>query len=285
MTSRATIVRTGKSRDRDVERMPTRPRRNGIRVGTASWTDPGFIEGWSKQTPGHFVFDIKLHRLLSRHSTPPKLLPRDFRPLAKVHKDRVELTPRLEAAMVKRFLEGIEPLREAGKLGALLLQLSPSFSPRSHTLEELDNLIGLTRGYRLAVELRHREWLIGEKEAETIAYFKKRRVTLVSVDGPRSEHFMVLPAVDVVTNPRLAYLRAHGRNARGYISGCTVGVRFDYDYPAKELREIADRAADLAEVAGTTHIIFNNNKSSYAPKAAQRFRRMVETKVPASVGP
>jgi uncharacterized protein YecE (DUF72 family) len=79
-----------------------------IRVGTASWTDPGFIadwypadlpaserlryyaerfnlvevnssfyavparkvvERWCEQTPDGFTFDVKLHRLLSRHST------------------------------------------------------------------------------------------------------------------------------------------------------------------------------------------------------------------------
>src|SRR5205085_616889 len=148
--------------------------------------------------------------------------------------------------------------------------------PRDYFLTELDHLIELLHGYAFAVELRNRGWLIGDQQAETIAYFKKRRVTFVSVDGPKSEHFMVMPAVDVVTNPRLAYLRAHGRNEHGYITGRTVAERFDYDYSPKELREIAGRAAEMAEIAGTTHIIFNNNKSSYAPKAAARFRRIVE---------
>jgi hypothetical protein len=44
----------------------------------------------------------------------------------------------------------------------------------------------------------------------------------------------------------------------------------------KEWREIACRAAEMAEVAGTTHIIFDNNKPEYAPRAAARFRRIVE---------
>ena len=34
--------------------------------------------------------------------------------------------PKLEAAMVRRVLESVAPLAEARKLGALLLQLSPS---------------------------------------------------------------------------------------------------------------------------------------------------------------
>src|SRR5262249_31235388 len=136
-----------------------------ILVGTASWTDPGFAAdwyppklpakerlawyaehfnlvevnssfyavpsptrtaAWCEQTPAGFVFDVKLHRLLSRHSTDVRFLPRDFRSLAGDGPKAV-LTPKLETAMVRRFLAGVEPMSEAGKLGALVLQLSPSF--------------------------------------------------------------------------------------------------------------------------------------------------------------
>lgn len=72
-----------------------------------------------------------------------------------------------------------------------------------------------------------------------------------------------------------AYLRAHGRNTKGYISGRSVAERFDYDYSDRELKEIADRAKGLSELAIDTHIIFNNNKGNYAPKAAERFQRIV----------
>src|SRR5438132_259767 len=101
-------------------RLPSaRPTSHGIiRVGTASWSDPGFVKdwypkglpskerlpwyaehfrlvevntsfyavpapevvaNWCEQTPSDFVFDVKLHQLLSRHSTPVKMLPADLR--------------------------------------------------------------------------------------------------------------------------------------------------------------------------------------------------------------
>src|SRR5882672_8675362 len=106
----------------DAGRVPRRVRRAGkVLVGTASWTDPGFIEdwyppklparerlawyaehfnlvevnssfyaipsqtvvaNWAEQTPPGFVFDLKLPRLLSRHSTPLATLPRGLRPMA-----------------------------------------------------------------------------------------------------------------------------------------------------------------------------------------------------------
>jgi uncharacterized protein YecE (DUF72 family) len=290
---------------------PARGKRR-IRVGTASWTDPGFIADWypkkvpagerlawyaqhfnlvevsssfyavprsalvarwCDQTPDDFVFDVKLHRLLSRHSTQTKMLPTGLRKLAGGG-DKAVLTPKLEKALVEVFLESLEPMIDAGKLGALLLQTSPSFSPRKHSLTELDHLLELLDGHKVAVELRNRNW-VEEQRDETIAFFRSRRVAMVVVDGPPGDHFMIMPSFDVVTTRRLAYLRAHGRNTRGYISGRTVADRFDYDYSNKELEEIAERARGLSDIAIDTHIIFNNNKSNYAPKAAERFRRIV----------
>ena len=157
----------------------------------------------------------------------------------------------------------------------LLLQLSPSFSPRKHALTELDRLWELLDGHKVAVELRNRNWVEDELLPKTIAYFRSQRVAMVVVDGPPGDHFMIMPSFDVVTTRRLAYLRAHGRNTRGYISGRSVAERFDYDYSNKELEEIAERALGLADIAIDTHIVFNNNKSNYAPKAAERFRKIV----------
>src|SRR4051812_34890944 len=141
-----------------------------ILVGTSSWADPGFVEDWyppgmaardrlpwyaerfeavelnssfyaipevgtvarwAQVTPPGFRFDVKLHRLLSRHSAPLESLPPDLREGARTtSRGRVQVTRKLESAMAGAVLEALEPLREAGKLGALLLQLSPAFSPR-----------------------------------------------------------------------------------------------------------------------------------------------------------
>lgn len=291
----------------------TRGRPGRIRVGTASWTDPGFVADWypkglrpaqrlawyaqhfnlvevnssfyavpraelvarwCEQTPDDFVFDVKLHRLLSRHSTQTKMLPTGLRALAGGG-EKAKLTPKLEAAVVDVFLEAIQPMVEAGKLGALLLQLSPSFGTKKHSLEELDHVLDLLTDYKVAVELRNRDWVVEERRDKTAHYFKSRKVAMVVVDGPPGDHFMIMPSFDAVTTRKLAYLRAHGRNTKGYVSGRSVAERFDYDYSDRELKQIADRAKCLSELAIDTHIIFNNNKGNYAPKAAERFQRIV----------
>jgi uncharacterized protein YecE (DUF72 family) len=288
--------------------------RGKILTGTASWTDPGFVaewyprdlpasqrlrwyaqhfnlvevnstfyripearvvRSWCDQTPKGFLFDVKLHRLLSRHSTRLELLPPELRLKASHTRGKVELTPKLEKTVAKRFLRGIEPFGEAGKLGALLLQLSPGFSPRHHKLTELDSLLELLVGYKVAVELRNRNWVTGEALADTEQFFKQRKISFVMVDGPEHPHFMVLPSIDLITTRRLAYLRAHGRNAEGYIRERTVAGRFDYDYPKSELHEIAERAARTVREVEEMHVVYNNNKADYAPRAAATFQQIL----------
>src|SRR5213596_2324224 len=141
--------------------------RGKILVGTASWSDPCFVqhwypkriraherlgwyaqhfemvevnstfysvpdlrmvERWCSATPDRFIFDMKLHQLFSFHSTPAKLLPPDLQRRAETDaKGKVKLTPDLGAAMLNVFLRSIAIFRSAGKLGVLLLQLSPAF--------------------------------------------------------------------------------------------------------------------------------------------------------------
>jgi uncharacterized protein YecE (DUF72 family) len=284
-----------------------------ILVGTASWSDPGFVEhwypkkmpagerlGWYAQhfesvevnstfysvpeprmverwcaaTPDDFMFDVKLHQLFSFHSTPAKLLPPDLQRRAKTDaRGNVKATPDLQEALLKTFLRSMSIFRRAGKLGVLLLQLSPAFSLRKHQLNELEPLIEMLSDYDLAIEFRNRNWAVGDQLESTIDFVRKRRAIFVNVDAPASDHFTVMPSdVDEVTNPKAAYLRLHGRNAKAYIRGKTVAARFDYDYSGEEIAEVAERSEKLAKQARELHVIFNNNNLDYAPRAALRLR-------------
>jgi uncharacterized protein YecE (DUF72 family) len=293
-----------------------------ILVGTASWSDPGFVERWYPKkmpagdrlgwyaehfelvevnstfysvpelrmverwcaaTPDDFRFDVKLHQLFSFHSTPAKLLPPDLQRRAETDaKGKVKPTPDLQEALLKSFLRSTSVLRHAGKLGVLLLQLSPAFSPRKHQLSEFEPLIGMLSDYELAIEFRNRNWAIGDQLESTINFVRRHRVIFVNVDAPVSGHFTVMPPdVDEVTNPKTAYLRLHGRNAKAYIAGKTVAARFDYDYNDNEIAEVAKRSKKLAEERRELHVIFNNNNLDYAPSAALRLRKALGQLIPA----
>ena len=240
-----------------------------------SLPEPRMVERWCAATPDDFTFDIKLHQLFSYHSTPAKLLPPDLQRRAETDaKGKVKSIPDLQEAMLKAFLRSMSIFRNAGKLGMLLLQLSPAFSPRKHQLSEVEPLIEMLGDYDLAIELRNRNWAVGDQLESTIDFVQGHRAIFVNVDAPASDHFTVMPSdVNEVTNPKAAYLRLHGRNAKAYITGKTVAARFDYDYSDKEITEVAMRSRKLAQEARELHVIFNNNNLDYAPRAALRLRK------------
>jgi len=285
-----------------------------ILVGTASWSDPGFVERWYPKklpggdrlpwyaqhfdiveinstfysapeprmverwcaaTPDGFTFDIKLHQLFSFHSTCAKLLPPDLQSRAAIDaKGKVKPTRDVQEALLQVFLSAAAIFRSADKMGVLLLQLSPAFSPRKHELSELEPLMGMLNGYEIAIEFRNRNWVIGDQLRSTVDFVLKHGAIFVNVDAPESDHFTVMRSdVDEVTNSNVAYLRLHGRDAKAYITGKTVAARFDYDYDETEITEVAERSRKLAREARDVHVIFNNNNLDYAPRSALRLRK------------
>jgi uncharacterized protein YecE (DUF72 family) len=284
-----------------------------ILVGTASWSDPGFVERWYPKgmrpderlswyaqhfemvevnstfysvpdpriverwvaiTPTNFTFHVKLHQLLSRHSTLAKFLPPILRGKTQTHPNlKIILTPEIEEGVIRAFFPSLNLLRARGKLGALLLQLSPAFSPMKHHLNELDQLLSALHDYPVAIEFRNRHWVADEQFPETVAFLKKHNAIFVNVDTPSGNHFTIMPRdINEVSSPNLAYLRLHGRDENAYLKGKTVATRFNYDYDDEEISEIAERSQLLARSARDVHVVFNNNTLDYAPRAALRLR-------------
>jgi uncharacterized protein YecE (DUF72 family) len=290
-----------------------------IAVGTSSWADPGFVkewyppdlparerlpwyaehftavevnstfyavpaastvERWAEQTPDGFTFDVKLHKLLSRHAAKLDALPPDLRDGAQTtSRGRVVLDARLQDALADATLESVQPLVDAGKLASFLLQLSPGFAPRSNELGELAPLLERLAPHPVAVELRRSSWVRGKRAEETLTWMEGHGAAWVCVDVPDADHLTIMPPLDAVTNPRLAYLRAHGRNAEGYIRGRSVAERFAWRYSDEELTEIRGRVQELASQAEETRVMFNNNRGSDAPVAAERFKELLSPAV------
>jgi uncharacterized protein YecE (DUF72 family) len=287
-----------------------------ILVGTSSWADPGFVKEWYPpklpanerlrwyaerfsyvelnssfyavpdrtnvhkwvdDTPDDFVFDVKVHRLLSRHSAPLDSLPPDLRDDAQTtDRGRVRLTPGLETALAERLVEETAPMAEADKLGCYFVQLTPAFSPGRHELEELDRVVDAFAPHRVALELRHRGWLRDKRRERTLRWLADHDVAFVCVDAPPGDHVPIMPSdFDAVTRDDLAYLRLHGRNTEGYLKGRSVAERFGWRYEDDELEEVAARARTMAEQAREVHVAFNNNRGDDAPTAAQRFRALL----------
>jgi uncharacterized protein YecE (DUF72 family) len=226
-----------------------------VEVNASYYTTPraNVVSGWAKQTPAGFIFDIKLHRAFSQS---PEKTARDGR-------------------LLTYLFNGVKPLMRAGKLGAFLLVAAPSFRPERNRLEELDTLAEKLRPHLLAVELRHRDWVTGKNRARTLAYFRERGLVWVSVDMPRIPGADLMPPIDEVTHPDLAYLRLHGRN-RNWAKAESAAERHAYEYPARAVREVAARVHHLAAEAKHVQVVANNHAHDYAPKLALALRELLE---------
>jgi uncharacterized protein YecE (DUF72 family) len=287
-----------------------------IVVGTSSWADPGFVaewypkglkpadqlpyyaerfeavevnstfyavpatatvRRWAQVTPDDFTFDVKLHQALSRHSAEVDSLPKAIRDdVDTTPRGRVRPSPELDRELAKRYKQAVKPLADAGKLSSFLLQLSPAFKPPTRRLDELDELLAALAPHIVAIEFRHRAWLHQQRREDTLDWLRDHGAAFVGVDAPQGKPPTMLPRLDAVTNEHLAYLRLHGRNARGWVKGRSVAERFGYRYDDAELEEIAQRAEALGEQADTVQVMFNNNRGDDAPVAAQRMRELLD---------
>src|SRR6478736_4814400 len=82
---------------------------------------------WARRTPDGFVFHVKAFGMMTRHPVKADQLPPDLRGEVEVdHRGRVDHPSReLRAEVFDRFRAALEPLREAGKLGGILMQFPP----------------------------------------------------------------------------------------------------------------------------------------------------------------
>ncbi len=174
-----------------------------------------------------------------------------------------EIDPHGWRGNAAQFRDGIAPLVQAGRLLAILVQLPPSFERTRDNRRYLAQLLDELAGLPLAVEFRHRSWAADRVFSE----LENRRVTLVTVDAPELPY--LFPALDVVTNPELFYIRFHGRNVRGWRSG-NLQKQFDYLYSASELQQwSSDLIPKMAARARGGIIFFNNHVRAQAPQNAR----------------
>ena len=163
----------------------------------------------------------------------------------------------------RAFLEALEPLLKAGRLGALLFQFPYSFHYEPDRRRYLDAVLARFASLPLAVEFRNHEWY----NNRVLDAFRERRVAIASLDLPALKGLP--PVMDVVTSP-LAYIRFHGRNGETWW-GSDSASRYDYLYSDAELEAWAGRVQAIAEKAERILVYFNNHRRGQAVRNAQAF--------------
>ncbi|MFG3104369.1 DUF72 domain-containing protein [Streptomyces sp. NPDC048182] len=233
---------------------------------------------WVERTPDSFRFDVKVFSLLTGHPTRPEALPADLRArlggadLAALRRGRAG--DALLDEVWERFADAVEPLRAAGRLGAVLFQFPPWFAPGPAAEDALRECARRTAGRPLAVEFRHPGWWTAAEADATAALLAGLDATAVGVDTVQGAAGS-LPPVLPVTRPRLAVVRFHGRSpawGRG-----SKEDRFRHDYDVTELAAWVPRLRRAARRTDELHVLFNNCCADAAVRAAETMRGLLAT--------
>jgi uncharacterized protein YecE (DUF72 family) len=235
-------------------------------------------ELWAERTPDGFVFDVKAFSLLTGHSTRVGSLPAALRPAGAPAGARVRadaLGPAAVEEVWRRFADALEPLRAAGRLGAVLMQFPPSLRPGPGAEAFLERC--LTRagalGWRTAVEFRDPRWYAPELSAGTADLAKRHGAALVAVDTAQGLPASV-PPVAVATVPELSVIRFHGRSPHWGTGSKEDSYR--HRYTGEELAEWVPRIRALAERTDRVHVLFNNCCGDAAVRAAETMSGLLE---------
>ncbi len=166
------------------------------------------------------------------------------------------------------FCKALEPIAEAGKLGAILLQFPYAFHYDVDRRRYLDKLLKELCSYPVAVEFRNNQWF----NNRVIDAFRQRNICLVSLDMPALKGLP--PVLDVVTAP-FAYLRLHGRNEQTWW-GSDGAERYNYLYNEHELQSFVERIGLLLLHAERVFVFFNNHRRGQAVQNAKSLLSLLE---------
>jgi uncharacterized protein YecE (DUF72 family) len=221
---------------------------------------------WAQRTPEGFLFNIKAFSLLTGHPTKVSAIYKDLRPDTTKKNLYPDDLPRDAYEQVwERFLSALQPLVDAGKLGALLFQFPPWFTIRYANKQYLLEVARRCAPLRVAVELRNRTWFDGDNQRETLDFLSSHELPFVCVDMPQGHTSSVPPVVAATAD--LAVVRFHGHSDKW--ASKDIYERFGYRYSHQELGEWAPRLQDLARQTSQTHVLMNNCYSDYAQTNAE----------------
>ncbi|ADL46423.1 MULTISPECIES: DUF72 domain-containing protein [Micromonospora] len=220
---------------------------------------------WAERTPAGFTFNVKAFSLLTGHPTRVSALYKDLRPETdkrNVYPD--DLPAQAYEEVWTRFLSALDPLVEAGKLGALLFQFPPWFTIKRANKEYLLEVERRCAPLRPVFEFRHASWFDGDNAEETLGFLREHELPFVCVDMPQGHKSSIPPVLAATAD--LAVVRFHGHSDKW--TSKDIHEKFGYDYSKRELRDWAPKLRELAGQAEQTHVLMNNCYQDYAQRNA-----------------
>lgn len=204
---------------------------------------PAVFYQMEKKTPDNFEFIVKTNRETTHQRTKP-------------------------AEAMKRLIEAVQPLVDAGKFSGFLAQFPYSFKNTPQNREYLVKTRDLAEDFPLFVEFRNWTW---ENEA-VVDFLRANKLYWVNVDQPALRGLL---HPGETTTGDLGYVRFHGRNSQNWWKG-TNQTRYDYLYSAQELEGWMVHIAHILKKTYKSYIFFNNHPQGKAIKNAKQLQQMLD---------
>lgn len=150
---------------------------------------------------------------------------------------------------------GFDVLRNAEKLGAVLVQFPFSFHCTRETVAYLTAVLKRFADYPLVVELRHSSW----QTPETLSLLQEHNAGFCNIDQPIIGRSME-PSAEA-TSP-IGYVRLHGRRYDTWFSddpATPAHERYNYLYSVEELDPWVARIRSINEHTRNMFVITNNH--------------------------
>lgn len=233
---------------------------------------------WVAWTPGQFIINAKAFALFTWHETNLKRLPREIftllpEPLRDLEQvDARALPEEIVIACWDYFAAFIEEFKKAGKLGHVLFQFPKGQGDTPELFAHLDRWEPYLRSWPVAVEIRHRSWLVGQAREELMRYLRERGYAYVIPDMAQVAY---LPPPEIAVTAPWSVIRFHGRNAAMVERRAPTNRVYDYLYSEEELRPWAQKVKDLSHEVERVYLLFNNHYRGQSARNAREISLML----------
>jgi uncharacterized protein YecE (DUF72 family) len=241
---------------------------NTVEVNSTFYGQPRaqVTEGWAKRTPLGFEFSVKLYKKFTHPTMTSGMRGNQARGRTSHDDEAVSL------ADVDAFKAGIDPLAQAGKLGALLAQFPASFKDTPEARDYLRWLLQTFRDYPMTLELRHRTW--SDDPQEIFELLNEYGAAWTQIDEPK---FRSSIRQDLMPNVKtFYYLRLHGRNTEQWWTHEKSEDRYNYLYSENELKPFAEVVKNARAQVKKLYAYLNNHFAAQAVADATVLRHLLD---------
>ncbi len=206
--------------------------------------NPHIFDRMAAKVPDNFIFSVKMHSSMTHTRDCYR---EDYR----------------------QYIDALAPLKESGKLGAILMQFPCGFKLSASNMDYLGRLRQQMGDLELCAEFRHNSWLT----EEVYDFLRSNAIGFCNVDQPRLK--TLLPPTDINTTDS-GYIRFHGRNAANWWKSAEAYMRYDHMYDQDELIPWIPRIKKLSSATKKSYIYFNNHYKAQAVKSAELLQNLLK---------